>query len=111
MYSSIGPTRCLVVGDVNSTIACDLVAVKMGVKLFHVEAGLRSYNRMMPEEINRVLTDSISDLLFNSEFGVENFLCDSLAQEKVHLVGNVIIATLLRNRKKSEAATILEASR
>ena len=61
------PDYCLVVGDVNSTIACGLVAVKLGVSLIHLEAGLRSFDRSMPEEINRVLTDSISDLLFVSE--------------------------------------------
>ena len=67
------PDYVLVVGDVNSTIACRLVAVKLGVKLIHVEAGLRSFDRGMPEEINRLLTDSISDLLFVTEqSGVDN---------------------------------------
>ena len=67
------PDAVLVVGDVNSTIACGLVAVKLGIKLIHVEAGLRSFDRTMPEEINRVLTDAISDLLFCTESaGVEN---------------------------------------
>ena len=67
------PDYVLVVGDVNSTIACGLVAVKLGVKLIHVEAGLRSFDRSMPEEINRLLTDSISDLLFvTEESGVAN---------------------------------------
>ena len=73
----------LVVGDVNSTIACGLVAVKLGVKLVHVEAGLRSFDRTMPEEINRVLTDSISDLLFCTEqSGVDNLRREGVADEK-----------------------------
>ena len=76
------PDAVLVVGDVNSTIACGLVAVKMRVKLFHVEAGLRSFDRTMPEEINRILTDSISDLLFVSEpSGKENLLREGVNPE------------------------------
>jgi len=103
------PDAVLVVGDVNSTIACGLVAVKLGVKLIHVEAGLRSFDRTMPEEINRLLTDSISDLLFCSEpSGVENLRREGVAEEKIHLVGNVMIDTLLRNRDKAEASTILD---
>ncbi len=103
------PDAVLVVGDVNSTIACGLVAVKLGVKLIHVEAGLRSNDRTMPEEINRVLTDAISDLLFCTEqSGVDNLLREGIAEEKIHLVGNVMIDTLLKNRAKAEAASILE---
>jgi len=103
------PDAVLVVGDVNSTISCGLVAVKLGVRLIHVEAGLRSGDRSMPEEINRVLTDAISDLLFCTEqAGVDNLLREGVAAEKVHLVGNVMIDSLLKNRKKAEAATILE---
>jgi len=106
------PDALLVVGDVNSTIACGLVAVKLGVKLFHVEAGLRSFDRTMPEEINRLLTDSISDVLFCSEpSGVENLRREGVAEEKIHLVGNVMIDTLLRNREKAETSTILDALR
>lgn len=102
------PDAVLVVGDVNSTIACGMVAVKLGVKLVHVEAGLRSFDRTMPEEINRVLTDSISDLLFVTEqAGVENLRREGIAEEKIHLVGNVMIDTLLRNRQKAESTTIL----
>src|SRR3972149_10093649 len=78
------PDAVLVVGDVNSTIACALVAVKMGVKVAHVEAGLRSFDRTMPEEINRVLTDAISDLLFVTEpSGVENLRHEGIADEKI----------------------------
>ncbi len=102
------PAAVLVVGDVNSTIACGLVAVKLGVKLIHVEAGLRSGDRTMPEEINRVLTDAISDLLFCTEHsGVDNLLREGVPKEKVHLVGNVMIDTLLKNRSKAEQSTIL----
>lgn len=103
------PDWVLVVGDVNSTIACGLVAVKLGVRLAHVEAGLRSFDRGMPEEINRILTDSISDLLFCTEqSGVENLRREGVASEKVHLVGNVMIDTVLRHRARAEASTLLE---
>ncbi len=103
------PDYTLVVGDVNSTIACGMVAVKLGVKLIHVEAGLRSGDRTMPEEINRLLTDSISDLLFCSEkSGVTNLLREGVHESRIHLVGNVMIDTLLKNRKKAEKTTVLE---
>lgn len=102
------PDAVLVVGDVNSTVACGLVAVKLGARLIHVEAGLRSFDRTMPEEINRMVTDSISDLLFVTEqSGVDNLLREGVAKEKVHFVGNVMIDTLLRNRQKAEASPIL----
>ena len=103
------PEAVLVVGDVNSTIACGLVAVKLGIKLFHVEAGLRSADRTMPEEINRVLTDSISDLLFCTEqSGVDNLRREGIAPGKIHLVGNVMIDALLKNLAQAQRATILE---
>ncbi len=103
------PHAVLVVGDVNSTIACGMVAVKLGVKLIHVEAGLRSRDRGMPEEINRMLTDSISDLLLCSEqSGVDNLLAEGVAPERVHLVGNVMIDTLMKNRDKAEESKILD---
>ena len=102
------PDAVLVVGDVTSTVACGLVAVKLGIKLIHVEAGLRSGDRSMPEEINRVLTDCISDLLFCTErSGVDNLLREGVAKEKVLLVGNVMIDTLLKNRSKADQSTIL----
>jgi UDP-N-acetylglucosamine 2-epimerase (non-hydrolysing) len=89
------PDVVLVVGDVNSTIACALVAAKLGVKVAHVEAGLRSFDRSMPEEINRVLTDAISDYLFVSEAsGVENLKLEGIPAAKIHLVGNVMIDSL-----------------
>ena len=103
------PDYVLVVGDVNSTIACGLVAVKLGVKLIHVEAGLRSFDRTMPEEINRLLTDSISDLLFVTEqSGIDNLENEGVSSDKVHFVGNVMIDTLLANREKAEKSDILE---
>ena len=102
------PDLVVVVGDVNSTIACGLVAVKMGIKLAHVEAGLRSFDRAMPEEINRILTDSISDLLFCTEqSGVDNLKKEGISHDKIHLVGNVMIDTLLKNRSRAESSNIL----
>ena len=109
VVEDFGPDYVLVVGDVNSTIACGYVGVKMGVKLIHVEAGLRSFDRDMPEEINRVLTDCISDLLFVTEqSGVENLRKEGVADEKVHFVGNVMIDTLMSNREKASQSNVLE---
>jgi UDP-N-acetylglucosamine 2-epimerase (non-hydrolysing) len=89
------PKAILVVGDVNSTIACALVAAKKGVKVIHVEAGLRSYDRGMPEEVNRVLTDQISDLLFTTERAAQaNLAREGIAAERVQFAGNVMIDTL-----------------
>jgi UDP-N-acetylglucosamine 2-epimerase (non-hydrolysing) len=89
------PSVVVVVGDVNSTIACALVAVKLGVPVAHVEAGLRSYDRGMPEEINRVLTDQISALLFTTERSAEaNLAKEGIDRSRVHFVGNVMIDTL-----------------
>jgi UDP-N-acetylglucosamine 2-epimerase (non-hydrolysing) len=102
------PEAILVVGDVNSTIACALVASKLGVKIIHVEAGLRSFDRSMPEEINRVLTDSISDLLFCSESsGVENLVREGIAGDRVHMVGNVMIDSLLKHLERARALPTL----
>ncbi len=103
------PDLLVVVGDVNSTIACGLVAVKLGIRLAHVEAGLRSFDRTMPEEINRILTDSISDLLFCTEqSGVDNLRNEGVSEEKIHLVGHVMIDTLLRNLRKAQTSTIID---
>jgi UDP-N-acetylglucosamine 2-epimerase (non-hydrolysing) len=89
------PDAILVVGDVNSTIACALVAAKKGVKVIHIEAGLRSYDRSMPEEINRILTDQISDILFTTERDAgDNLRREGIASERIHFVGNVMIDTL-----------------
>lgn len=90
------PDLVVVVGDVNSTLACALVATKLGVKLAHVEAGLRSFDRTMPEEINRVVTDSLSDYLFVSEeSGLRNLKREGVSSEKIHFVGNVMIDSLI----------------
>jgi UDP-N-acetylglucosamine 2-epimerase (non-hydrolysing) len=98
------PDLVMVVGDVNSTIACALVAAKLGIRVAHVEAGLRSYDRQMPEEINRVLTDQISDLLFTTERQAEDNLArEGIARERVHFVGNVMIDTLLAHRDRAAA--------
>jgi len=100
----------LVVGDVNSTIACALVASKLGVPIAHVEAGLRSFDRRMPEEVNRVLTDHISDLLFTTEKSAEvNLQREGVDLAKVHFVGNVIIDTLLTHLERARS-TGLHAS-
>lgn len=95
----------LVVGDVNSTIACALVAAKKGVPVIHVEAGLRSYDRTMPEEINRVLTDQISDLLFTTERSAHgNLHAEGVDEHRIHFVGNVMIDTLLQHLKHAVPA-------
>lgn len=96
------PQIVVVVGDVNSTIACALVAAKKGIAVAHVEAGLRSYDRDMPEEINRVLTDQISDLLYTTERDAEqNLNREGISGDKIVFVGNVMIDTLRYNLKKS----------
>ena len=101
------PDWVTVVGDVNSTLACALVAAKLGIRVAHVEAGLRSFDRTMPEEINRVLTDALSDRLFVTEpSGVDNLRREGIADEKVHLVGNVMIDTLLRCRARCERSAV-----
>src|SRR5947208_613635 len=103
------PDWVLVVGDVNSTVACALVCAKLGVKVAHVEAGLRSSDRSMPEEINRILTDSISDLLFTtSQEADENLKHEGIPAEKVRFVGNIMIDSLLDHLKLSESSGIRE---
>lgn len=113
------PDVVIVVGDVNSTVACALVTKKtscpipssQGVcipKLAHVEAGLRSFDRAMPEEVNRIVTDAISDYLFTTEESANrNLLREGVPAEKIHFVGNVMIDTLLRYRAKAAESTIL----
>jgi UDP-N-acetylglucosamine 2-epimerase (non-hydrolysing) len=97
----------LVVGDVNSTIACALVASKLGVPVAHVEAGLRSFDRTMPEEINRVLTDQLSDLLFITESSAdENLRREGIDPGKIHFVGNVMIDTLLSHRERARSLNV-----
>jgi UDP-N-acetylglucosamine 2-epimerase (non-hydrolysing) len=99
------PDWVLVVGDVNSTIACALVATKLGIRVAHVEAGLRSFDRAMPEEVNRVLTDHLSDLLFTTcEDGNENLRREGIGESKVHFVGNLMIESIIRCMPKIEAS-------
>lgn len=95
----------LVVGDVNSSLACALVAVKKQIPVIHVEAGLRSFDRAMPEEVNRLLTDQISDLLFTTERSArDNLLREGIAAERIHFVGNVMIDTLYQSLKRAVPA-------
>jgi UDP-N-acetylglucosamine 2-epimerase (non-hydrolysing) len=99
------PSCVLVVGDVNSTLACTLVAVKKGIPVVHVEAGLRSYDRKMPEEINRVLTDQVADRLYTTErSALDNLLREGVAAERVCFAGNVMIDSLLSNREVARPA-------
>ena len=103
------PDVVLVVGDVNSTVAATLAAVKLHIPVAHVEAGLRSWDRSMPEEINRVLTDAVSDWLFTTEPSAEtNLLREGVPGEKIHFVGNVMIDTLLAHRERARHLDTLE---
>jgi UDP-N-acetylglucosamine 2-epimerase (non-hydrolysing) len=96
------PSCIVVVGDVNSTLACSLVAAKKQVTIVHVEAGLRSYDRAMPEEINRVLTDQIADLLYTTERSAhDNLLREGVARDRMHFVGNLMIDSLLTHRARA----------
>jgi len=103
------PDALLLVGDVNSTVAASLAAAKLGIPIAHVEAGLRSGDRSMPEEINRLVTDTLSNWCFTTEpAGDENLLREGIAEEKIHQVGNVMIDTLLANRERADALDTLE---
>jgi UDP-N-acetylglucosamine 2-epimerase (non-hydrolysing) len=103
------PDIMVVVGDVNSTLACAVTAAKLGVAVAHVEAGLRSFDATMPEEINRRLTDAISDYLFTpSQDGDENLLREGVAPERIHFVGNVMIDTLRRHESAARAKKVYE---
>jgi len=106
------PDCVLVVGDVNSTVACALVAVKKGIKVVHVEAGLRSRDRSMPEEINRLVTDQLSDRLYVTEReAIGNLLAEGIPSDKIVFAGNVMIDTLMHSLPKAVDArvTIAEA--
>jgi UDP-N-acetylglucosamine 2-epimerase (non-hydrolysing) len=101
------PDWVLVVGDVNSTLACALVCSKLGVKVAHVEAGLRSRDRTMPEEINRLLTDQIADLLFTpSPDADENLRAEGIPQERIRFVGNVMIDSLFKQLARAKESQI-----
>ncbi len=102
------PELIIVGGDVNSTIACSLVASKINIKIAHVESGLRSFDRKMPEEINRKLTDSISDFLFVSEqSGVDNLKKEGIQADKIYFTGNVMIDSLIKYLPLAEKSAIL----
>ena len=103
------PSMVVVVGDVNSTIACAIVAAKLHIPCAHVEAGLRSGDMKMPEEVNRVLTDRICSILLTpSPDGDENLLAEGVPAENIHMVGNVMIDSLLSNLEKAKASGIVE---
>lgn len=104
------PDLVVVVGDVNSTMACTITAKKLGIKVAHVEAGLRSRDMMMPEEINRLCTDVLCDFLFTTDhFADENLLAEGVTKEKIHFVGNVMIDTLLKHREMARGLGLKES--
>jgi UDP-N-acetylglucosamine 2-epimerase (non-hydrolysing) len=99
----------VVVGDVNSTLAAALVAVKLHIPVAHVEAGLRSFDRTMPEEINRILTDAVSEFLFVTEkSAIGNLRAEGVAEDRIHFVGNVMIDVLLANRRRAAETDVVE---
>jgi UDP-N-acetylglucosamine 2-epimerase (non-hydrolysing) len=103
------PDWVVVVGDVNSTMACTLVAAKIGVRVAHVEAGLRSFDRTMPEEINRIVTDSLADVLLTPSIDAnENLRREGIPDSKIELVGNIMIDALVANLEKARASRLLE---
>ena len=103
------PDLVLVVGDVNSTLACSIVAKKLHIPVVHVEAGLRSFDREMPEELNRLVTDSISDFFFVTEdSGEKHLLHDGVEPAKIHFTGNVMIDSLVHFKKKASESKVLE---
>jgi UDP-N-acetylglucosamine 2-epimerase (non-hydrolysing) len=112
VFRSQSPALVIVVGDVNSTLSASVTAAKLGIQLAHVEAGLRSFDRSMPEEINRIVTDALSDLLFTTEqSGNENLLREGALPEQIFFVGNVMIDTLLKSRQQAKNSNILESLR
>ncbi|HZO38334.1 MAG TPA: UDP-N-acetylglucosamine 2-epimerase (non-hydrolyzing) [Methylomirabilota bacterium] len=109
ILESLKPDMVLVVGDVNSTLAAAITAVKRGILVAHVEAGLRSFDRSMPEEINRILTDAVSDFLFVTEdSGRVNLLKEGVDPAKIHFVGNVMIDALQNSRRRWERSPIFD---
>ncbi|MEU1164728.1 UDP-N-acetylglucosamine 2-epimerase (non-hydrolyzing) [Streptomyces sp. NPDC005921] len=109
LLAEVGPDVVVVVGDINSTLACALVTAKAGPLLAHVEAGLRSRDWSMPEEVNRVATDRVSDyLLAPSPDAVDNLRDEGYREDQIHLVGNVMIDTLLANLDRARASDVLD---
>ena len=97
------PDLVMVFGDVNSTVAASLCAAKMNIPVAHVEAGLRSFDRTMPEELNRIVTDHLSEYLFITEPSARrNLLKEGIPEEKIHFVGNVMVDTLLKHRERAQ---------
>src|ERR1022692_1884720 len=108
LTDELAPDVVVVVGDVNSTMACALVTAKAGALLAHVEAGLRSRDWTMPEEMNRVVTDRVSDYLFApSPDGVANLRAEGYREDQIHLAGNVMVDTLLANLERARASDVL----
>jgi UDP-N-acetylglucosamine 2-epimerase (non-hydrolysing) len=108
VFRSKEPALVMVVGDVNSTLAASVTAAKLGIQIAHVEAGLRSFDRSMPEEINRIVTDALSDLLFTTEqSGNEHLLREGILPERIFFVGNVMIDTLLKSRQQAKSSDVL----
>src|SRR3954464_8694866 len=102
LFTAQRPDLVSVVGDVNSTLAAALVAAKLQIPLAHVEAGLRSFDRAMPEEVNRVVVDRLADLLLTpSTDGDENLLKEGVDQKRIHFVGNVTLGSLLQSREQA----------
>jgi len=109
VLNELSPDLVIVVGDVNSTVACAITAKKLGIRVVHVESGLRSFDRSMPEEINRILTDSISDLLFTTEQSANiNLNNEGISSEKIFFAGNTMIDSLVRQLENAAQINTLE---
>lgn len=109
VLNELSPDLVIVVGDVNSTVACAITAKKLGIRVAHVESGLRSFDRSMPEEINRILTDSISDLLFTTEQSANiNLNNEGISSEKIFFAGNTMIDSLVRQLENAAQINTLE---
>ena len=103
------PDLVIVVGDVNSTLAAALTANKLGIKVAHVEAGLRSGDREMPEEINRICTDALCTYLFTTDrLAGDNLRRDGIAEDRIHFVGNVMIDALMKHRAAAEGLGLID---
>ena len=112
LFEELSPDLVIVYGDVNSTLAAAVVASKMGIRLCHVEAGLRSFDRTMPEEINRIITDRLCDLLLvTSPEAIAHLAAEGVAADAIHLVGNPMIDTLVANRSAFDAESRPAATR